>query len=593
MKRSLPLFAVVCSFIAFADPIDSSISEVTVFADRARVTRTAELALADELATVDLTPLPAWVDPASLRAKLTGGEVLDVRTRREFLAQTPDADILAAEKAVQEIEDKLAGIQDQSLALNQKRDQILQTKTYATQVLPPEISRRDIPVEYFEKMAEYVFKGTLEIDTERRRLQREVRDLQPELQARRATLAELRQGNNLEQLIVTLVLRAETGHQGKNILSVSYELPGATWEPVHDVRVTETSQVRITSFAQVRQTTGESWENATLNFSTRNLSQSTNLPQLEAMLLGGRRSVNVLPQVQTTSGNWSDVNDYYLGNMVTYNLQQQKGKMGRLQDNFEKQQEVQVRSAQVFRKLEGRGTTALYEAPGMQTVRTDGNSVRIPLSSIEKKGELLVMAAPEVSVNAARGIELVYEHTVPLLPGEAGLFLDGAYIGNTQLAFTGPGETFMLFAGSEDSLSITRRMNHEKSELRRGRKTNRMRVQYEITVENTGTEALPLKLADRVPVSNERDISVDLIRVEPAVTPDEDGLLAWNVTIPAGSKNEFVLRYEVTYPANLKIQPRRNQEVMNDFLQHDGAPMLDASGAPGVEDMILDLERKF
>jgi len=594
MKTILSLVTFLVALSSFAEPVPSTISSVTVFADRARVTRTADLQVNAGIVSVDLTPLPAWVDPSSLRAKLTDGEVLDVQSRREFLARTPDAEIRAAEEAVLEIEDKLAGLQDQSLALNQKREQILLARTFATRELPPEISRRDIPVEYFEKMADFVYKGTLEIDTERRRLQRESRLLQPELQARRAKLADLQQGNQLEQLIVTLIVRHQDETGGKASLSVSYELPGATWEPVHDVRVIGQQQVKLISFARVRQTTGESWENATLTFSTRSLGQSTNLPQLEAMLLGGNQRGNLSPFQNENASNWSSANDYYLGNVVVYNRKALKGQSGQalnLPANFAKQQEVQVRSAQVFRKLEGRGTTALYEAPGTQTVRTDGNPVRIPLASVEKEGELLVLAAPEVSANAARGIELVYENEVPLLPGEAGLFLDGAYIGNTQLAFTGPGETFTLFAGSEDSLKISRRMNHEESELRRGRKTNRMRVQYEITVENTGTEALPLRLADRVPVSNEQDIKVDLERVDPAVVPDEDGLLAWNVTIPPGTTKVFTLRYEVIYPANLKLQPRRQQEDLELYRYTENAP--DASAAPAVESMILDLEQKF
>jgi len=134
--------------------------------------------------------------------------------------------------------------------------------------------------------------------------------------------------------------------------------------------------------------------------------------------------------------------------------------------------------------------------------------------------------------------------------------------------FTGPGEDFILFAGSEDSLKITRKLNYGESELKRGRRTNVMKVHYDITVENTGDRPLPLRLADRVPVSNERDIEVDHLDIEPEVEPDQDGLLAWDVTIPAKSVRHFQLRYVVDYPADLRLQgsaPRTRQQAADPF----------------------------
>jgi uncharacterized protein (TIGR02231 family) len=583
------LLLVLLSFSAQAESVPAEITEVTLFADRALVTREATLTLPVGVAELELPALPAWVDPSSIRARIEGGEVLDVKSRREFLTRTPVKEVRDAEDAVQEIQDQMSAVQDELKALTQKLDQIMQAKTFATRELPPEISRRDIPVQYFKDMAEFVFQGSLEVNAEQRRLQKRLRELQPELQARSSRLQELRRGNQLEQLLLTVSLTVPQA--GEYALVVTYELPGATWETMHDVRIEKDTQVNIVSLAQVRQTSGEDWENVKLFFSTHRPAQTATIPELEALLLGGRTVAQPMAQRSKVS-SWASSNDYYLSNAISFN-RASKGKQAaavRWEGNFQAQQQAQLRTSQVFESLEKRGTTALFEAEGRFTIRTDGNPVRIPYASLHGEGQLMVMAAPEISANAARGVELTYANTQPLLPGDAALFVDGAYIGNTRLEFAGPGESFVLFAGSEDRLKISRKLNHEESDLQRGRRENVMKVHYDITVENTGDRDVPLTLADRIPVSDDKDIDVDHIRIEPELEPSEDGLVSWESVIPAHSTRTFVIRYVVEYPADLQLRSARNHmnaPVMQGDFQGESQP------AAGAEVQILNLEKMF
>lgn len=576
---------------ALCQPIASSITEVTLFADRALVTREATVNLADGMATVEISRLPAWVDAASIRARLLpAGEVLDVRTHREFLTRTPDEELRAAEDAVQETSDQLASIEDQRRALEEKKQQITAIRTFASTQLPPEVHRRDIPVAYFRDLANFVHESQISIDAERRDLERRARDLRPELESRRKRLVDMRRGNRLEQLHLTLSLLPAAA--GEHTLVVQYELPGATWEASHDVRVTEGDHVSLVSLARVRQTTGEDWENVSFSFSTRRPGQQVRVPQLESLLLGARGAVNPVAFQSGSLSSWKTAQDAYLGNAVDFNLMVNEGRLDRvrLEDNRSRLLLQQQRSEAAFEKLEARGTTALFQAEGRHTIRSDGSEVRVPYAGTTQNGELTILAAPEISPNAARGIELTHGHSLPLLPGDAALFVDGAYIGNTFLDFAGPGESFVLFAGTEDALRVSRTLNQQESELRRGRRSNRMVVVYTLTAENSGDRPLPLRLADRVPVSDDRDIRVERVRIEPAVTPDDQGLFFWEVVVPPKSTETFHLSYIVNYPPGLRVQPRPRTDRELPFAM----PAMEAPGATDATvEQILNLERLF
>lgn len=589
-QMSLLIFSLVCLMPLFG--IETRIEEVTLFADRALITRRAEVDLPQGVSEITLDPLPAWVNPASIRAKVEGGEVLDVMTRREFLAQTPDEEIRKMEVDLQALMDQLSVIHDRRSALEHSKKQIMQIGDFVTGTLPAETMTRDIPVAYFREMVDYTQEGSLNIAGALRDLATDERQLLPEINVQRQKLQSLKQGNQLEQLIMTLRVKAEQA--GKAQLEIVYELPGATWEVAHDVRIQNGNQVKIVSLGQVRQTTGEDWENVKISFSTRRPGQTARIPELETLLLGQRHAVNpVAFGGGASSSGWSSANAYFMDNGLQFNrIQAGKGKAAPAvawDGNWAALQSSQRQSEALFVFLEQRGTTALFEAEGRYTVRTDGNPVRIPYAAVAQEGSLTVMAAPEVSLNAARAIDLTYTHSEPLLPGNAALFLEGAYIGNTRLEFAGPGENFVLFAGSEDHLKVSRTLNHKESELQRGRKRNTMTVYYEIEVENTGDRPLDIKLADRIPVSDNKEIEVDRVKITPEVMPDEAGLLFWETQIAANSKLSFTLQYEVEYPNDLQLQQRiKENRELNGMIDYEaGIPAANSA------EQILNLEKIF
>ncbi|MEM7479294.1 MAG: DUF4139 domain-containing protein, partial [Planctomycetota bacterium] len=82
---------------------------------------------------------------------------------------------------------------------------------------------------------------------------------------------------------------------------------------------------------------------------------------------------------------------------------------------------------------------------------------------------------------------------------------DGTFLGMTEMDFVAEGEGFALFVGVADHIKLTRKLDRKRSSIVRRRRT-RMEVSFVVSVENLSDQPTSLTLADRIPVSENRDI---------------------------------------------------------------------------------------
>ena len=105
--------------------LQTHIVEVTVYPDRARVTRRGTTALEPGTHKVEIPELPLALDPSSARAggQFTasagrgGARLLGVDVRKAFYQETPTAQVKELEDQLQTLEDQDKALADQSEAL--------------------------------------------------------------------------------------------------------------------------------------------------------------------------------------------------------------------------------------------------------------------------------------------------------------------------------------------------------------------------------------------------------------------------------------------------------------------------------------------
>jgi uncharacterized protein (TIGR02231 family) len=421
-------------------------------------------------------------------------------------------------------------------------------------------------------------------------------DLQPEQEASQRRLNDMKDLQKLEETTVLLTLQGARDVSSK--VELTYMLPGATWEPMHELRVStsDAQTVEVISFARVTQTSGEDWGTAEISFSTQSSVQSMQIPALEALTLGDTHTATTMLTSRMSSFSraqqafegqnqlWNRVNRSMSRN-ASISVEQS------YESNLEYLQVVQSKTVEMFESLQKRGTTAHFKAIAPPTVTGDGHPVRTRIGYTTLKSAQKIVAVPEQTLNAARTLEMTNTTGQAFLPGQVALYQDGAFLGMTDIGFIAQGETFSLFLSVADTIKLSRKLDRKLSSLVQKKRT-RMNVAYVVTVENLSQKDTSLVLAERIPISENRDIKVGGINISPDTTPDNSGLMYWQLNLKPGEKREFRIRYTVEYPPTLILETRRQR-----MMKKAGAPKAIMAPSPNakkeIEEQLLDLELMF
>jgi hypothetical protein len=283
------LLALALSAVAPTTSVDAPINQVTVFGDRARVTRSAQLPLL-RAAQLRFPPLPQTVDLDSIRVEAEGAEV----QRVEIADVTPEAfPVGPAKKLLAQLElldDQVTQVETERRALQTTLD-LLRAAAPATS--PPPVRAGDRPVmvrldpggwtaaQAFVRGQTEALRGRVRSANDRLQALREQR-------AQVADKARLLGANERPHGVqVTAFLGAARG--GSVTLTLSYEVTQAAWKPVYDVQLDlARSQVRLAFAGLVSQTTGEDWTDASLVLSTAVPATSRTFPEIPVWKIGQR-----------------------------------------------------------------------------------------------------------------------------------------------------------------------------------------------------------------------------------------------------------------------------------------------------------------
>jgi uncharacterized protein (TIGR02231 family) len=590
--------------------LESRVTKVTVFSDRARVTRQATAKVTTDPTVFAFRKLPGWVDDGSVRVSATEGRIVDVRVERNFLAKATDKSWQKAKERDQALRDQLDALDDEIKVLDAQKLQIEAIKAFSLEKITKDTIIGTIKVQSYTEVLAFISNSLRATAKARREVQRRRDLIDPEYQASQRKLAEMQNLMKLEETTVLVTLQGSRSADGT--VELAYMLPGATWEPMHDLRVSTSDKktAEVISFAVVTQTSGEDWQNVELAFATQSSTESVRIPELEALTLGDTHTatrlltskmssfVRAQNAFQTQSQLWNKVHQKAAGQAYSNFDQVYKSKMEYLQV-------VQSKTVQIFESLQKRGTTAHFKASAAASVRGDGHPVRMLIGHSTLQTGQKIVAVPEQSLNAALTLEMTNSSSQSLLPGKVALYQDGAFLGMTEIDFIAQGERFALFLSVADHLKLSRRLDRKHSSLVR-KKRNKMQVAFIVTIENLSSKETAVAVADRIPVSENKEIKVDSVKVTDAAKPDSKGIVHWALNLKPKEKRELRVAYQVEYPSELVIETRRRHE--NEMRERRSRMMSPAanqaqqpyhpSPAPArrkadIGQQLMDLESKF
>ena len=511
---------------------NSEMAAVTVFRDRALVTRVLDARTQPGDSSVTFEGLPLGLAADSLHATVLKGD-----------ARIIGVELLSGRGEVEET-DRIQGIRDEMLGiteeLGQVRDRIeslLAQRTYLRDTLLQDRSQAPAPsLDQIRGTLGFVGDAERDIAAQLRTEQERARELDEELRPLLIKLENpLATGNQ-----VRVDLAAVSG--GPITVGLRYQVFGAGWWPAYNARLDEESaQVTLEYYGIVSQSTGEDWEAVELELSTANPSVSGELPSLSSWYLG-----------RNTYGSSYSVQDNLMSGRGYYDMSGNE-----MQANPQTVVPQGLVESRMNASVQGTGAV-VFAIPGDRTIAGDGSEQRLPVGTQTFAAVMELATVPKLVPEVYRQARMRYQGEAPLLPGTVASFVGSDYVGSGQLATVVPGEELLISFGTDDRMRVERQLvERQQDYVGAGKRTVRWTLHFRIKLSNFSEQAQTVRLVDQVPVSEMDRVTVKLLDTTPPLPPAEDdgpGILKWKLTPAAGTEEYVDLRFSVTAPAEVYIQ---------------------------------------
>lgn len=527
-----------------AAPVDSQISAVTVYTDRAVVTRTATVNLAPGQTELVFERLPDALWEQSLQVSGRGtaqATILDVTARRTFVEFTPNERVNELEQQLRAVNADSRKLADEGAVLEAQRQAV---QNYVNGAVSPGGKDVDRPkLEDVRSALEFGHKQLTEIAARIHQLEQQRAELDRKAEALARQINELRGGRG--KAFKSIVVRVATEQAGNLDLTLAYTVANARWTPSYDARVTSGERaVSLGYFGVVRQNTGEDWKNVALTLSTARPSLGGAAPELSVWEIAVRRDEEVvrLDAFQVTGAQRGQ----RFKEMAT-----PTATLG-----YAGAPPPEVRdAATATAAVEAGATSASFRIATATTIPSDNSAQKVPITTARLEAAPEYATTPKLQQTAFLTTKVTNNTEFPLLAGAMNVFLDGTFVATSPLKTVMPTEKFDLALGADEGISVKHKRVQRFTE-NTGFTSSGRRITYEylLTIQNNKRTAERVVVSDQLPLSRHEKIVVkQLAPAEREQKPDNEGKLKWTLDLKPGEKRDLVVKFSVEHPADLDV----------------------------------------
>lgn len=504
--------------------VEAPIVAVTVYPDRARITRRGRITVPGGDQTVYVEPLPLLLENDSVRVSGRGPATIlgvDVATRHH--PQAPDASVAELERQRDEAQEAVAALDDADDVQAQLDTFLGQLAKRAGGSFARALASGEPGAElggFTEDLA-----GRLSaVRATRRELAAQRRDADLRLAAADRRLAAIREQRTPDRQSAAVALELEA--EAEVEVELSYVVPVAGWSSSYDVRLNG-DRLTLNWYGVITQQTGEDWPECELTLSTARPTVTAKVPELDPWFLD--RSRPLIPQAPGA---------------VPFSRGSRMAAVALESAGWEEQQSAPF--ADLAATVEQGVTAASYTPPRPVAVPTDGASHRTTIAAIELDAELDYITAPVRSTDVHLRATVVNssDHTLPA--GKAAVFHDADFVGSAALPLWAPGEDVELALGLDDRIRVERKLVRRDASKATLGSTRRRQVEYETRIENHTPRQARITVLDQLPVARDHEITVKPVTADPEPSETTDlGVLTWKLELEPGAEATVKLGFRV------------------------------------------------
>jgi len=517
---------------------------VTVYQDRALVTRLNEADVKSGVNEIIFKNLPLTANLDSLRARGLNSKgntvkILDIRIEKNYETVAPvdltqiNKEISDANKMITSLKLKKNRLTQQDSYLNNFGnkifiDNIKETITVLNNNTQEQTKRVlnskewEEYFEYYKKQKESIDDNVIQIDLEIAEMDKKIRILQD-----RYTQFQNRQIPYSTDAYVTF----QTKEDSKIKMYFSYLVQNCSWVPAYDFRLDlETNILTVEYYGKVFQGTGEDWLDIDLILSTAR-------PDL-----GG-----TLPNIQPWNLDYNDNKVNYSFDSLSYNksMKKESAKM----DMEEKRMVTDDSEDKAI--VSSQGIAETYKIIQKNKIFSGKKDLKVTINSdIQLKPDIKCELTPRYDKSAYLNGKIKNTSLYTFLDGSANVYINDSFISKNNITLTRPDQEFYFSFGRDPRIEAVFKL--EKQETGSRVVKNFDKRKYTITINNPTNKDITVFVKDILPKSLQpKKISVKILRIEPAQKEIVDeSIYKWELPITSHGKTVITEEWEVEYPVD-------------------------------------------
>jgi uncharacterized protein (TIGR02231 family) len=325
-------------------------------------------------------------------------------------------------------------------------------------------------------------------------------------------------------------------------VAVSYTIESAGWDWIYQARLDSAKRrIALDRQGSVHQGSGEDWKNVVLTLTTALPADDVATPRINSLFLDlqmpppprlesfDKAKRSVIGQVASPAVAPADL------------------------------QEVIVTGGRRHATASSTDYIAEYKIPSRVSLSADREPRLYPIAEDEFDVDLVDRIVPSASHVAHLESVFKYQSQLPIEAGQLELYRDGAYVGAAETQAFLPGAEVRMPFGADERIRVAVRQEPAQSGQRgviAKQTVKETRQRFEVTSYHPGP--IPVEIIDRLPVSKNADIHVEILKGATEATVKDfegkPGVLLWKLDAPPQKAVSIRHYYSVQYPSGRELE---------------------------------------
>lgn len=509
--------------------IDSRISSAKVFLSGAQVTRTASATISAGSSTLIFTGLSQNLDPQSIQVNGKGGfTILSVNQRINYLTESPK------KKEIEDLQAKIKklqhdiGFQNNALDVLRNEEQLMDKNAQIGG------QQQGVTLQQLQGINDYVRQRLTALRNEAQTVGEKVADLNEELGKVQQQMNVLQ--NQAPKPTSEIVVEIDAPVEVAATFTLTYFVGSAGWTPAYDLRAKNTSApIDLLLKAQLVNNTGEDWTKVDLALSSGNPTQGGVMPTLTQWILNQ-------PIYRETATRYRQRVDLDAAEAPAPAMAGAEGEARKLA-YADMPASTEVANTVVYNT-----TTFEYTIDAPFSVPSDGQVHMVGVKTSAVPAIYKHYCTPKLDKDAFLYARTTGWEDLNLIPGQANVFFEGTYVGQSYLDLSHPQDTLDVSLGRDKGVTVERvkRKGFSDKPVIGGKRT--VTIGWDITVRNTKGTAIDIEVKDQIPTSQRSEVEVKLKDAGDGVLNESTGILTWNFHLDAKATRKLAFTYEVKHP---------------------------------------------